>query len=133
MSEPGSLNDIVKYWIEKSRESFASAKGEFAAGRLSFAVNRLYYSCFYLASAILLKNGRKFKKHSGVRAAFHQNFVKPGFVDLKYGLLYDELFEARQRGDYIELVRFEAKQVEGWLALTREFLEKMGQLFQKNL
>jgi uncharacterized protein len=54
----------------------------------------------------------KFKKHSGVRAAFHKNFVKTGLISQEYGQFYDEIFEARQRGDYIELVRFEKEQIE---------------------
>jgi len=49
--------------------------------------------------------------------------VKSGRVNLENGKLYDELFEARQRGDYIELVSFEEKQVEDWLQQAEQFVE----------
>jgi len=49
-------------------------------------------------------------------------------VSHKHGQLYDELFEARQRGDYIELVRFEKQQVEGWLKQARSFVEAVKSL-----
>ena len=70
----------------------------------------------------------RFKKHSGVRAAFHQHLIKSGMVDDKYRKFYDELFEARQRGDYIELVSFEEKQVEDWLQQAEQFVEAIKSL-----
>lgn len=101
------------------------------AGRLSFSVNRIYYACFYVVSAVLLQEKLRFKKHSGVRAAFHQHPVKPGLVSGEHGKLYDELFEARQRGDYMELVYFERRQVEAWLQLARQFVQRVALLIKK--
>ncbi len=101
------------------------------AGRLSFAVNRIYYACFYAISAVLLQEKLQFKKHSGVRAAFHQHLVKPGIVSREHGQLYDELFEARQRGDYMELVYFDKKTVEDWLQWSKGFVDAMSLLIQK--
>ena len=128
MSEQGNIWDVITYWKEKSKESLDSAKDELEAGRLSFAVNRIYYSCFYAVSALLLLNGLKFRKHSGIRAAFHQYFVKTGLISHEQGLFYDELYEARQRGDYIELVNFEKRQIEDWLEQAKEFVDTVGKL-----
>jgi len=58
--------------MEKADESLASSKAEQQSQRYHFAVNRAYYACFYAASAILLQEGVRFKKHSGVRAAVHK-------------------------------------------------------------
>lgn len=102
---------IAKYWMEKSREALDSARSEFKAGRFVFAMNRTYYACFYAASAVLLKRGHKFLKHSGVRAAVHQQLVKTGLLSTDSGKLYDRLFENRQEGDYLELVNFEKEQI----------------------
>ena len=63
---------VLAYWLDKSAEAIASADAEFAAGRYSFAVNRAYYACFYALSAVLLSDGQKYGKHSGVRAALHR-------------------------------------------------------------
>jgi len=116
------LKKIVDYWIEKATDSLNAAQDELRAGRLSFSVNRIYYACFYIVSAVLLQNRLRFKKHSGVRSAFHKHIVKPGLINRKYGEFYDELFEARQRGDYIELVQFEKEQVENWLKKAKKFV-----------
>lgn len=123
MSNKEELRELVQYWFKKSQESLDAARDELKAGRLSFSVNRIYYACFYAVSAVLLQEKLRFKKHSGVRATFHQHLVKSEKVSREHGKLYDELFEARQRGDYIELVSFEKDQVEDWLQQASKFVE----------
>lgn len=123
MSEEKDLREIVSYWVKKAMDSFDAAEDELKADRLSFSVNRIYYACFYIVTAVLLQEKLRFKKHSGVRAAFHKHIVKPGLVSREYGQFYDELFEARQRGDYIELVSFEKEVVTKWFNQAREFVE----------
>lgn len=44
-------------------------------------------------------------------------------ISREHGQLYDELFEARQRGDYIELVSFEKEIVTKWFNQAMEFVE----------
>lgn len=125
--------EVIKYWIEKSLESFNAAEDDLRAGRLSFSVNRIYYACFYIVSALLLQKDLKFKKHSGVKAYFHKNFVKQGLVSSDEGRFYNKLFEARQRGDYIEFVRFEKNQVEDWLKKAKEFVDKLKTLIESSI
>ena len=122
MTPQEKRREIIKYWFEKAQESIDAAQDEMQANRLSFAVNRIYYASFYAVSAVLLKENLEFKKHSGVRAALHRHLVKSGQISKEHGKLYDELFEARQRGDYIELVNFDRQQVENWLNRARIFL-----------
>ncbi len=119
---------VVGYWFEKAEESITSARREFEAGSFSFAMNRLYYAAFYAVSALLMARKLSFKKHSGVRAAFHQQFIKTGFLDKKWGRLYDQLFEDRQEGDYVVFISFEPTYVETQLALCAQFLEQIRTL-----
>ena len=95
---------------------------------LDFAVNRIYYACFYAASAVLLKSGKKFVKHSGLRGAVHQDLVKPGMLDASWGRGYDRIFESRQSGDYLELYEFEEAQVTEMLAQAEGFIREMKRL-----
>ncbi len=119
---------VVRYWFEKAEESMASAQREFEAGSLSFAMNRLYYSAFYAVSALLMDRELSFKKHSGVRAAFHKKFIKTGLLEQKWGRLYDQLFGDRQEGDYVVFISFESNYVETQLARCAEFLEHVRRL-----
>ena len=130
MNPQGDLKEVIRYWLQKAHESIDAAQDEMGAGRLSFSVNRIYYACFYVVSAFLLEQRLQFRKHSGVRASFHKHLVKPGLVSLEHGKLYEELFEARQRGDYIELVQFEPAQVGDWLLRAREFVQAVSLLLK---
>jgi len=40
------------------------------------------------------------------------------------------LFEAREEGNYKPFVSFEKEQVEEWIRLTEEFIEKMEELIR---
>jgi uncharacterized protein (UPF0332 family) len=131
MNPPGTLAEIVRYWFDKAEESLLSAQDELRVGRLSFAVNRIYYACFYAVSGALMAENLRFKKHSGVRASFHQNLVKTGKIGQDLGKFYDELFEARQRGDYFEMVFFEPVQVQDWLAQAKQFVLEVGSLVNR--
>lgn len=130
MNEKEAVRDVVCYWLEKASESLAAASDEMEAGRITFSVNRIYYACFYVVSALLLQEGCKFKKHSGVRSTFHQQFVKTSLVSHEHGLLYDELFEARQRADYMEFAPMEKSQAEDWLRRARDFVARIRTLIQ---
>jgi len=91
-------------------------------------MNRLYYAAFYGVSAVLLEQEKSFRKHSGVRAAFHRQFIKTGLLDMKWGRLYDQIFEDRQEGDYVVFVSFEQEYVLFQLAQCSEFLDELGKL-----
>ena len=86
--------EMVRYWWLKARDSLSSARREFEAGSHSFAMNRLYYAAFYGVCAVLLDRQQSFRKHSGVRAAFHRQFIKTGRLDIKWGRLYHVIMEA---------------------------------------
>jgi uncharacterized protein len=117
--------EVIRYWWSKSEESLLSAEREIEAGSLEFAINRIYYAVFYAVSAALLEQKASFKKHSGVRVAFHRKFIKSGLLDIQWGKFYDTIFEDRQEGDYIALIEFERDYVKSQLNQAREFLTRL--------
>jgi len=121
-------SDMARYWWSKALDSLASARRETEAGSYAFAMNRLYYAAFYGVSAALLERGQSFKKHSGVRPAFHRQFIKTNLLDMKWGRLYDRLFEDRQEGDYVVFVSFEPEYVRMQLTQCSEFLHELAGL-----
>ena len=102
-------------------------------GHTNTFVNRLYYACFYAVSALLLAKGLSSAKHSGVRALFHQNFVKPNIINVELGQLYDRLFDNRQKGDYADLIRFNSNEVRPWLEETKKFVDVVEKLIKEIL
>jgi uncharacterized protein (UPF0332 family) len=119
---------LVTYRLERARESLEEAGLLLEQGHTNTFVNRLYYACFYAVSALLLTRGLSSAKHSGVRSIFHQNFIKTKLIAPELGILYDRLFNNRQKGDYADLVRFDPDEVGGWYDDARKFVEHITEL-----
>lgn len=100
------------------------------ANAYSFAINRAYYALFYAVSALLLEQGRHFSKHSGVRAAFNRDIVRPGRLSREHGDLYNQLFRDRQEGDYVEFTEFDAPYVREKIEACEAFLEALKPLLE---
>ena len=128
MTSDQARSEVIAFWLERSDEAVASALAEFDASRYAFAVNRAYYACFYALSAVLLAEGRKYVKHSGVRAALHRQLIRSGRLDPSWGRIYDRVFESRHRGDYQELVVFEAAHVKELCEQAIEFVTQIRRL-----
>lgn len=119
---------LINYRLERAAESLEEARIFFDRGHGNIFVNRLYYACFYSVSALLLLKGLSSAKHSGIRALFHQNFVKTGLVDKELGRVYDKLFDNRQKGDYADLVRFDMDEVREWYHEAKMFLDAIEKI-----
>ena len=76
----GTNEDVVVYRINKAFETYKEAK--ILAGSNSWVgtANRLYQACFYMVSALLLKNGFIPKTHAGTKNLFLKEFVKTRIV-----------------------------------------------------
>ncbi len=125
MSSQQQRQKMVLHWWGKAEKSIEAARREIAAKDYDFAINRLYYALFYGVMAALLERGLSFKKHSGVRSAFHKEFIKKGILNKNQGKLYDRLFEDRQEGDYTALVEFDEDYVEKQLENCIVFLQEL--------
>ncbi|NPA67760.1 MAG: HEPN domain-containing protein [Chlorobi bacterium] len=107
----GTKNDYIKYRIEKFQEIFEDALILAKNGRWNSCVNRLYYSSFYLISALLYKNNIKATTHNGIKIQFYKNYIKSGILDKKYGKLFSHLFDWRQETDYADFIDFKEETV----------------------
>lgn len=119
-------DDILRDYLAQAREALEDAELLVDRQRLRAAVNRLYYACFYAVTAALLRDGRSASKHTGIRSLFHQHLVRPGRVPVRFGALYDTLFDNRHRADYEVQAEFAAAEVAEWLAGAREFVRVLG-------
>ena len=128
MNEEKANGILIKLWSQKAHDALASARLELDAGHLSFAVNRLYYSCFYAVTALLLKSGLQFSRHSAVLSEFNRSYVKTGEVDVSFSKFYQRLFDDRQQGDYIPTVVFEHSEVSQRLKEAESFVKTILEL-----
>jgi uncharacterized protein (UPF0332 family) len=127
-----SNKDLVLYRLKRARETLKDARILADAGRWNPCVNRLYYACFYVVSALLIREGLSSSKHTGLRSLFNQHFVKTNKVPKETARIYNDLFERRQEGDYVDFVSFEESQVLRWLPEAEAFVESIAVLIGKS-
>jgi len=124
----GQLLDLIQYRLDRARETFEEALLMQREEHWNTCANRLYYACFYAVTALLTRNGLSSSKHTGVKALFNQHFVKTGQVSRENGKLYNQLFEDRQEGDYVDFVLFDRETVEPWIPKVEQFIESISLL-----
>ena len=122
---------LIKYRMDRAKETIDEAVLLFEAGHINTYVNRLYYACFYAASALLLLKNFSTSKHSHLRSLLHKEFVKPGIIPTKLGKHFDILFDNRQEGDYGDYTKFKVEEVKGWLEQTRKFINQIEEVISK--
>ena len=123
--------DLVLYRMTRANETLEDARILANAGRWNACVNRLYYACFYAVSALLVYQGLSSSKHTGVRSLFNRHYVKTGKVPKDLARIYNDLFERRQEGDYIDFVRFQESQVLPWISKAEQLVEYVRRLAEK--
>ena len=122
--------DIIKYRIEKALRTFQEAKSLIQSEFWSGAVNRLYYSCYHIVKALLLKNDIKASTHNGVRTEFFKHYIKTGILDKKMSTLYSDLMNKRQESDYDDFMDFEESDIKPLLDEVKEFQNKIEKLIK---
>lgn len=120
--------DLVLYRMERAQETLEDARILASKGRWNACVNRLYYACFYAISALLVREGLASSKHAGVRSLFNRQYVKPGKIPKEMARIYNDLFERRQEGDYIDFVSFQESQVLPWISKAEELVGYIANL-----
>jgi len=119
------------YRLESAMHTLADAEILIENARYRSAVNRIYYAMFYAVSALALKHAFSTSSHAQLRGYFNREFVKTGTVSVELGRAYGIAFDARTKGDYDDLVSFEAEQVDALLDDARKFIDVVAQLVER--
>ena len=61
---------LIELKIERANEAIREVPYLVTQGFYRTAVNRLYYSCYYMVSALLLQKGYNARTHNGIIALF---------------------------------------------------------------
>lgn len=122
------IEEFITYRIGKAEEVYTAASILYEAGQWNSAVNRLYYACFYVASALLLKRGVGAKSHGGVIAKFSECVVRTGEITADEYRVYSKLLNWRTKGDYNDMFDFTKEDVDSIMQPTRHFINKVKEL-----
>jgi len=114
--------DLVKYRIEKAKETFAEISVQIENNFFRTAANRMYYACYYAATALLIKEGYETHSHKGVISLLGLHFIKENRIDKYLGNIYGKLFFLRLRGDYEDWVSIDEDEVTQLLKPAEKFI-----------
>ena len=99
-----SRDSLIAYRIERAYGSLQEAKLMAEGGFYNASINRLYYACYYMAVALLLKNNISAQTHSGVKTMLGMHFTSKGKLSISASKIFATLFEKRHSSDYDDFV-----------------------------
>ena len=100
--------------------------------KLSLAVSRIYYGCYYILTALALLHSFQTSKHGKLIGWFNKEFIKSGKIDKKYGKFIHKAFDERSMSDYADFVEYSTGEVEALFIEMKTFINKIRNLINKS-
>lgn len=124
--------DLIRYRIQRAENTLGEAELALKNNTLTLTENRVYYSIFYIASALALKYDFSTKKHSTLKGWFNQAMVKTKKIDVSFGKTYARAFEKRQKADYDDYAAFDLEEVKLDLENAKKFVNRIKRFIVEN-
>ena len=125
------MKEYTRKLLEKAIDAIEAAEILVEHDKSAIAAGRAYYAMFYIAEALLNEKGLRFSKHSGVHAAFGENFAKTKEMDAKFHRWLIDAFDKRLAGDYGVETDIEIDISTHMINQAREFLEAAQKYLRK--
>ena len=119
---------IVKYRLESASTTFAEVPSHMENKFYRTAANRLYYACYYAASALLINDSYEAHTHSGVKTLLGLHYFSQNKLDMSFSKMYRQLFNLRQTGDYEDLIKIDEEEVKPFVEFTEQFISAIENL-----
>jgi uncharacterized protein (UPF0332 family) len=119
---------LVKYKLERARETMEDVRFAVENERWFTAANRLYYACFYAAGALLIHDGHQARTHSGVKALIGLHYVSNGKIDKSLNTAFVKIFNLRQTSDYDDMAIITENDINTLLAPAKDFINTIENL-----
>ena len=119
---------LVSIRLQNAKETLDEVPVHIENGFWNTATNRMYYACYYMTTALLIKQGYSASTHSGVIRLFGQYFVSTGIVSREMGRLYSKVYELRQSGDYDDWISIGKEDILPLAVSVDEYLKALKKL-----
>lgn len=123
-------NALIAYRLQKAYKSLKEAQDNAGLGHWTLAANRLYYSVYYAATALLINQNIETHTHSGMIRLIGMRFVNEGVLTKEEGRLLSRLFDMRQTGDYDDFFEWTEEDVEPFFDKALSLIQKIEELIK---
>jgi len=124
--------ELVKYRLEKANNTFAEVTVLLDNEFYRTAANRLYYACYYAATALLINDGYETHTHSGVKTLLGLHYIMENRMGKPHGKIYQQLFDLRQTGDYEDWISIDEEDVKPFVEPAKNFIAEIEKLININ-
>ena len=133
MMDEAIKRDIVSYRRQKAHDLMRDVDILMENELWNSTVNRMYYACFHIISALLIMIEIEVKTHMGVRQAFGLHFVKSGLLEPECGRIFSKIYDKRQSSDYDDFREFTREEVENLYPQILFLIGKVDKLIEEKL
>lgn len=121
----GEWNDLVKYRLERAKETLALAKDLLERGYYKDSNNRSYYAAYYAMKALYALQNRDFRKHKTLIATFNKEFVASGIFPREMGKKVSMLSIVREQSDYEDFYIVSKQQCKEQYMIAEELVDQI--------
>lgn len=114
--------------MERAWKTLEDAKSLAELKSWNSSMNRLYYACFYAVLALFAAYDMNSHTHSCVKTQLSNYFVRNGILNKDSGMLYGDLFDLRQKGDFGDFYDFKEPDMLQFIPKVEEFLGRIEPL-----
>ena len=123
---------LVAIRLQRAKDTIVEVEDNIQLSYWRIAANRLYYACYYAASALLINDNLTAQTHAGVINQFGLHFIAQGVIDKEEGKVLKQLFNLRQSGDYDDWFDVSEKDVLPYVAPAKQFIKTIENLIKNN-
>lgn len=124
------MNPEQQALLVKAQRSLEAAKSLMQKEFYDFAISRTYYAMFYVAEALLDREGLSFSSHAAVISAFGQYLAKNGIVPSEFHRQLIDAQAQRTRADYDTSAKLTQQDTEILIVQAQAFIDTAIAIFQ---
>lgn len=133
-----SLNEeekkiLISIRLTKSDDAMKDVELLLNNSRWVLLANRLYYSAYYVVSALLIAYGYTAKTHNGINQIFNRFFGQTKIIDLSLTGHYSRLLNLKITGGYSDNYEIQKEDVLPLVEPTKELIKIVSILAKKKI
>jgi uncharacterized protein (UPF0332 family) len=125
MIDDESRTQLIGYRIQQAKSTAREAEFLLNNDMLRGAMNRMYYSMFYMLQALSLKFQFESSKHTQLLGWFNKTFIHTGKIDVRYSKIITKGYNLRTKGDYATVYSLDHQELLEMYGEMTEFIQEI--------